>query len=367
MLQFIGNYLLIIISLSLTLTTKAQKQGYIVKDSIYIQGYLNHGADLLSRDSIKFAKTFQGHYIKFFPKDLQEYGFVNGNVYFRKDIGDKQYFLRRLVIGNIKLYIHKIDGKKYFYFEKNKDPITLIDPDSFRQQLSDVLQNCSGAKDLTKLVYYNQQSLPRIIKYYNKCSDDYFPYTRFGVILGNSSRKLNVKYRAFELSFKDKLGITIGAYVDIPIGIYTKWSTRLELLYKSHKFSLHQANSVAVRDFAVDLSTINLPILLRYRSYKSSILATFDMGTIFGYNLKKNVTLTETVLDSVTKNPVTSEQELDIIDKMELGAVLGLGLEFPIDKNRAVGVGVRYQFTFALGSGNNHTVTDLQLLASFVF
>jgi len=345
--------------------SKAQRRAYVIKDSIYIQGYLNNAADALYGRPVLFSATRNSLQITFKPADILAYGFIDSWVYLSKNVAGNQLFLRQVVDGDVSLYATKINGKLQFYLHTNDQLTELIKKDKFRSQLQVALNNCPAAIDRTKLVFFNQRSLPRIINYYNDCSGSFFPYTRFGVIIGSTTRTLNLRYRGLSPSFKSKMGVTIGAFIDIPNGDYSKISTRIEVLYKSHKYALHEENIFVERDYTVELSAINVPVLLRLRQYYSSVQSFYEFGFVFGLNIKKDIVLVETRYDPV--GLIIEEFDLDIIDNKEFGLALGAGLEYQLDYKKTLGIEIRYQYSFGIEGRIEHTIADLQLLASFNF
>ena len=86
---------------------------------------------------------------------------------------------------------------------------------------------------------------------------------------------------------------------------------------------------------------------------------------MFGYNVKNNIPLVETVIDA--NGNIVTEFDLDIIDTTEFGGALGLGFDYQLNYKRALGIELRYQFTFGIEERLEHTISDLQILASFSF
>lgn len=355
----------------LSLPVNAQRWGYIVKGSSYYRGYLNYAADALYGRPIKFSTTKNAAQATYSADSISEYGFedrpeygtIGGRVYYSKNIDGKQVFLRQLANGQIRLYSTKINGKLELFLEYS-DVFKPLNKESYHDELKNVLKRSPKAVEFSELVFYNQRSLPRIIQYYNLGSFSYFPRTRFGVILGSTNRSLTMEYRGFDPKFKSRTGITFGGFIDIPNGEFSKISTRIEILYKSHKYALTVSNSDVIRDYDIELSTINIPALIRFREYYKSVQPFIDFGFVFGFNVKNKTHLTETLL--FQGNEVL-ELELDKIAPTEFGMAIGLGLEYQVNYKRTAGLEFRYQFTFGSPDTIEHTISDLQLLASFSF
>jgi len=351
----------------------AQRWGYIVKDGTYYRGYLNYGADALTGQPIKFSKTKGSTEAIYSADSISEYGFedrpeygtIGGRVYYSKSIDGKQIFLRQLANGQIGLYSTKINGKLELYVEYGRDVFMKLSKDNYKEELVELLKKSPKAVDFSELVFYNQRSLPRIIQYYNLGSFSYFPRTRFGVIIGTTNRNLTLEYRGFDPTLTSNTGITIGGFIDVPNGDFSRISTRVEALYKSHNYVLHVEGNIVERDYMVELSTINIPLLLRYRHYYEKIQPFFDFGFIFAFNLKNETHLTETNVVFLPNG--AREIELDIIDPTEFGVAIGIGLEYQVNYKRTAGIELRYQYTFGSQDRIEHTITDLQILASFSF
>jgi hypothetical protein len=360
------NYLAILMVVILAVPAQAQRRGYILQDTAYIPGYLNYGADALFGQPVKYSNKRNDGYISYYPEDIKEYGFRQGNVYVSRSIDNQNIFLRRFGNGEVALLKGKIDGKRLFFLEKQERLIPLNKKGDFRDRLSTELQDCPYASDYTKLVFYNQKSLHRIVKYYNDCASPFYPHTRFGIIAGSSIGTITVQYRAFDPTLKSSMGPVIGGFIDIPNGLFSKWSTRFEILYRSSKYSLNEENIYIARDYDIEVSTISVPMLLRYRHYNNSpIYPFFNLGVVLGYNLKRAVKLTEVIIDQ--SGPVTNEFDLNLVDQQELGGTMGIGMEYQFDYKRTASFEIRYQLSVGIEGRINHTLTGLQILAGFNF
>ena len=153
--------------------------------------------------------------------------------------------------------------------------------------------------------------------------------------------------------------------MDVPNAGYSKISTRIEIIFKSHNYLLHEVERNILRDYNIELSSLNVPILLRFREYYSSIQPFFNFGVVLGVNFKNSIHVVETIFVP-PGNPV-NEFNLDLFDDFELGAAVGVGLEYQIDYKRTAGIEIRYNITFGIQSPLTHEVADLQVLASFSF
>jgi hypothetical protein len=341
----------------------AQRKGYVLIDGAYFQGYLNYSAEIHDADSVGFAKALGVPLTYYTPDQLMEYG-LNGKVFISKEIDKTRKFLEQLAIGNNNLFLTKFDGEKTFFYEHNNNLVRLT-----KNHYQDSLRNIYGANqelaDRVDLVRFRKNDMARYVSYSNEGTYTYFPYRRLGFVLGNSSRILKFEYRGFTPSMNNYLGIVAGAFLDTPIEVYTKWSLRIELMYIAHKYTLVEENPFIRRDYNVKLHSINLPLLIRYRSYGSRIIPFYEMGAAVGFNSTASIDLKETTFNNGQTS--TEELQLDIIDRKDLGLIAGLGLDYQFRYDKTLGLALRYQFNFGMEGRSDHRIQDIQLLLSFSF
>ena len=128
---------------------------------------------------------------------------------------------------------------------------------------------------------------------------------------------------------------------------------------------MYEENAYITRDYNISLTTINLPILVRYRAYGESVVPFADLGFVIGLNAESDINLVETRYDV---DPVeVKEYNLEIIDKTDFGLAAGVGLDYLINHKRTIGIELRYQFSFGMEGRIDHTIQALELLASYNF
>lgn len=340
----------------LPLTISGQNE-YISTDSKTTIGIkLVDGGDVLNSRFCQVKK--RNNIIKYSPYEIEEFGFKDGRVYLSKEIqlsdSVQKVFLERLSKGKANLYYFKNKEFKTFFLEKDSTSFLEIskhnnDNITYNQQLMDLFLDCSNVKDAINFVSYNKKSLSKIINRYNNCELKPFPHFRYGLIVGYYIAKLipvsdnsNEDINYFDFSYDG--GFLSGLFIDSPISV-SDFSLHTEFYYSKHGYSYNKFVDNKDLDFVANISSLKLPVLLRY-SYPSIKYRPFiNLGGIMTFNIKnENLLYETTVLNNIVE--INDTQNTSLIGKYQAGYSVGAGIEYSLNLQKSLFVELRYNKLF---------------------
>ncbi len=352
--------LLILLSVLIQTTfALGQTNYYVIKDKIYA------GIKIKDGSRIENAKQCQviekGKLITYTPSEVCEYGFKDGRIYISKIIKtgneEKNVYLESLSKGNLNLYYFKDRSGRKFFLEKdsgvleefprkNKDKTDF----TYRDQIKNYVQDCDKISDALKLFRYNKPSLKKFTDLYNSCTQEPFPFFRYGFIIGNAIAKPSV----FQVSDKVLKGTTFkynnsfnaGLFIDIPI-LLSSVSFHPEIYFQKNAFFSHSVTENLIYDISINTSSVNIPLLIRY-TYPSLKYRPFaDIGGTYSYNIKNKCSIYTT---EITNNIVDIEKSINDnpYSQKRLGFSAGAGIQYNIDYRKSVFFELRFNSLFAL-------------------
>lgn len=327
--------------------------------------------------------------INYTPYEVDEYGFKDGRIYISKEIqiadSSKRVFLERLHNGKTTLFYYRGKGIKTFFLEN--DSATLVElpkQDAAKEHYSELLANftddCPNVSDACKLVSYNKRSLSKLIKRYNKCESKPFPHFKYGFIIGYEFSKLVPSEKqndGFEYVIQNKESgldyfdynydsdFSVGVFIDHPI-LVSDFSVHVELLFSKHGYSYEYTSEARDLDLIINVSTLKVPLLVRYSLPKNNFRPYFNAGPVYSYNLKNEGFLYES---SVSENGIEIKDlfEGSIIPKNEIGYAVGCGLKYDLDFKRAVFLEIRYSQQFGISDVFSNKNTMINISAGINF
>ena len=328
--------------------------------------------------------------VRFSPNDISEYGFKDSRVYFSKEIrisdSLKRVFLERLVKGKSSLYYFRGRNYKTFYLERNDSLVELRRYDknlksSFRENLEARMADLPGLSDAARIVAYRKNTLQKLIKWYNDGFVRPFPHFRFGIMAGGESTVANYIYKTEAVdvkilpfvNFKSDMGIVSGIFIDNPVAL-SNISYHSELYFSMHRYAYQthmesvDGGASEVRDisFNSDISTLKLPMLLRYTYPSMKIRPFVNIGGIVAYNIKNKSSVYES--GSVTGHPyVINLKEADLIPKFPAGFALGAGMEYKLTYRSSVFLEIRYDRLYGLSPNNTLNNSEFSIITSYNF
>lgn len=278
--------------------------------------------------------------VKYSPYEVKEFGFKDGRIYISKQIqlqdSIKKVFLERLYNGKITLYYYKGKNVKTFFIEKDSTLFVEIpkhnkDGISFHKQLENITSNCSNVLDATKLATYHKKALTKLIKRYDKCELRPFPHIKYGITLGFEFAKLSYSDKNYSeyqglFNFKYDGSIMFGLFVDNPIMV-SDFSVRTELYYSKHGYSYNKSLENKDVDFIANISTLKLPLLIRYTYPSVKFRPFINLGCIVAFNIQnKNLIYESTKLQNTIT--INNPYNPDLIANNETGWTFGIGGEY---------------------------------------
>ena len=331
----------------------ANAQGaYVELDSLSRFGIkiIDNGDIVNSRlCQIKNYKTIE----EYTPYEVKEYGLKDGRVYLSKEIqlsgSLKKVFLERLQNGKTNLFYYREKGIKTFYLERDSSLFLELPKHNKNEHYKELLLRFT--KDFTNIaceiqhVKYNKRSLSKLINRYNNCVSKPFPHFRYGVNVGYKLTLLGIsKDNSYEdlksFDFNYEGSSTIGLFFDSPI-LISDFSIHGELNYSKLGYSYNTKLDDRDLDFVANLSSLNVPFLLRYSLPTNKIRPFVNLGGIVTFNVRNESLLNHI---SISGNIIEINKATDnsLIDDVQIGYSVGGGLEYIINSKRSLFFELRY-------------------------
>lgn len=336
----------------------------------------SHGVELIDGGELinsQFCRVKKGEKtIEYTPYEVEEFGFKNGRVYISKEIqiadSSKRVFMERLHNGNTTLYYYRGKGIKTFFIQKDSTLFIEIPKqdtakEDYSNQLSNLTNDCPSVLDASKLVRYNKKSLSKFIARYNKCELKPFPSFKYGLTVGYEflrlipSRKQNENLKYFDYKYDG--GFSIGLFLDNPI-LVSDFSFHTEINFSKHGYSYNHISASEDLDLIINISSLRVPILIRYSLPKNNIRPYFNTGAIFSYNISnENALYQASFSDNILE--ISNQVEESIISDNEIGYLLGCGLEYNLDYKKSVFFEIRYckQYGISYNIQNNNSIINI--------
>ncbi len=315
---------------------------------------------------------------KYSPDEVTSYGFNKGRIYRSKTItyngSTTKYFLEQLSEGNLMLYY--FTDKKYNTYFIEKDSTTFLeltkgnksDGSYYQKQLQNISSDFPEINNNAKLVHYNRKALSKFINEYNNRSNKPFPYLKIGLIGVTEMSEFYIPKNA-SLAYINKINFNYdnsfgtGVFTDIPIDM-SNFSYHMEILFIKHNYSFSTETDNEIIDFATNISSVKVPVLLRYTYPSKKISPFINAGAILAYNMNKEVKLYEMKFSGniIDIEDITDES---IIADMQKGFSTGLGIEYRLTYKHSAFFEVRFNRLFVDKKTLNNQ--DIQFLASFNF
>jgi hypothetical protein len=289
------------------------------------------------------------------PYDIDEYGFRDGRTYYSKNIhvsdSVQRVFLLQLSKGNNNLYYLQEKHRKTFFLEKDSSALFELpenkdakDSSYFRNQLVNITADCPEVSDAVKLVSYNKKSMGKLFRRYNDCELKPFPFLKFGLQAGYGWTILDPSATGLsdlnEIIFDYEGRYVMGLFIDMPI-LMSDFSTHLEITYNKYGFAYNEIIDNRDIDFVANVSTLGLPLLVRY-SYPSNKIRPFvNAGGYLSYSLKNENNLYEATVDHYHVE-IAEIKENSLISDFMGGVAAGGGIEYKLNFRRSVFIDFRY-------------------------
>lgn len=353
----------LIIMVFLTLWAIGQSE-YYSTDSIRFSGIqLIDGGDMAN--SRLCQVKMKDRIVTYSPYEVMEFGFKDGRVYVSKEIqiadSLKRVFLERLNKGKTNLYYFRDTGVRTFFIEKDssllvKLPKQNMDNQRFSGVLSEITDDCPNVADAAKLVRYEKKSLSTFIDRYNTCQARPFPHFKYGLYIGYEfsrlmpSDELNDVYSSFSYDYDG--GFTVGLFLENPI-LVSDFSLHAEVYFAKHGFSYNRSSPSEDQDLVMNVSSVRMPVSIRYAVPVNRIRPYFDAGVTYSYNIKnESILYTASISDDVIV--ISSQKEGSAISKNDLGYAVGFGLECDLGYKKSVFIEMLYNKLYGISENTPH-------------
>lgn len=343
-----------------------------------------YGADLVENNAIISSRICQEIYndsiISYSPDQVREYQYSDGRLYISKQIETpdslKRVFLEQLVKGNTTLYFYKSDGIKTFFIEKDSTVFKELVKRSkvkkgYKKVLRGVCKDCSHMDVAIANVSYRKKSLSKLVTRYNNCEKKPFPHFRYGVTLGyeyakfTASSNINNKDIAY-FDFDHDKTIAFGLFVDQPI-MSSDVSFHGEFYYVKHAYSYNKFKVDKDIDLVVNLSSLRLPLLIRY-AYPSNYVRPFlNAGFIASYNFNNETLFYEMLRSDDTYALVEYRDSSSLIADLNIGYCVGGGLDILLGAKHSLFLELRYTNQSFFSLNDPLKMSGYNLIASFNF
>jgi len=353
--------------------------GYIVTDSSVVAVKI----DTENGDSFNgsFCRVRNGRVWEYYnPYLIKEYGFSDGRVFISRDVqlsgSNQKVFLERLQQGKATLYSFKeTTGVQTFFIEKDST-LYVIDKKitegiSFKDKLLEITSDCKAVEDAIKVVEYKKETFTKLIKQYNNCEFAPMPHFRYGLTVSSSYLKLVLRSGNEFLNYFDfnyVRGYTIGLFADKPI-IASNFSYHVELYYSNHAMSYNKFVDTADYDFVANISSLKLPILIRYVYPSNKIRPFLNIGVTPSFGIRNETSLYKSVIgkDGIAVNKV---DESSVLKSNRFGFSMGGGFEFRLNNKHALFIELRsniYYEDFYINQNNPVKISEYNFITGINF
>lgn len=349
----------------------------------------------------------------FTPYEVVEYGLSDGRVYISKSItidnSEKKVFLLRLVHDSTSLYVYYEANKKYYYIEK--DSVTFIElskydkNNNFREVLLKITDDCQNVKDAIKVVGYTNNSLSKFISNYNSCKPTSLPFFKFGLLTGLSVQKLE----ALGNNLHTYLGFTSnkllirplpGIFLDFPVAT-SDFSFHADVFLLKYGYSFsnidtdinanmigrknESVNAPAFmrssltlepnpekpleyinRDFVANITSLNIPLLIRYTLPLQKKRPYINAGISYAYNFQNNTQIYNTLVNKDFVQLISIDNNT-YVTKNQFGITIGGGLEYKINYKNSLFFELRYNKQINNKADSYLKINQLQFFSGYNF
>jgi len=342
-------WLIIIILLPLVQSAYSQKNNYIESDSVLVAGAnLVNG---LPADNAQFIVVKKkGQETRYTPDQLTGYGFKGGPEYRSRNITvagqTKRVFLEELGAGKITLYYYTEKGLKRFFLEKDSTLFVEIpDSDEFRTRIYENTGDFEWKANQVELARYNKKSLAKLISFYNNGRNRPLPYPRFGLTAGYSMMFLTVPHdisigQRSSLSFTPASSAQLGIFADLPVAM-SNFSLNTGVNLSKHGFSANSVDAESDVDLVVNITSANVPVLIRYTVPTRVWRPFVNAGGICSFHLKyeRDIYTSEFSQDNIIINEVVHQPPSY---RVSPGYSVGAGLQYNLNYRIVASLEMRY-------------------------
>jgi hypothetical protein len=313
------------------------------KDTLYVQGQLSDQGLFKNNRTLVFIEKNKP--VEYGPNQVQEYGFMKGDVYISRKLPGEQnlYFLLRLVNGERSLYELREKRGSRFFIGHDSSLTEIKKGAPLEPQLSQQLEPCGSKEHISSLASYKKIALKRAVLYSNNCYTGLFPRIRKGVFAGYefASQSLGSIDSHITLQASGSFP-TFGLFLDVPFGMSPSWFLNVQATFQQSSFSGNQqVDASHGYDYQFSFTSISLPMLFKFRGTSRTWRPFVSIGPTPAFNTpQKNALLsTHTVGTTAFLNIGT----WDAIKTFQISGTLSTGVEYSLTQFKAVSLEMRYK------------------------
>ena len=305
--------------------------------------------------------------IEYYPNQINGFGYVNDK-FFSSQIVEGS-FVEVLVLGKISLYRTRKNyllqkGDNFYGLEYKKIEIEIdgkswfVNDNRWKGITSYLISDClSNSNSQVSNLDLNEKSLAKLITKYNKCSEAEFtefkakkPWTQidFGLSVGIGISSIKIGDESGTFSYLNESYSSIDPSIGFLLSIYSprineRIAFQSELNFIKSSFSALVELSGEHKEFYdtfIDLSTLSVPLSLKYSFPDNKYGTYFQGGVNYDYHLKGQTRL---LSEKVYGNVVNTfpEAEAFKIKSSQMGIWGGIGLQKSFEHIR-LSISMRY-------------------------
>mgnify|MGYP005846216045 CR=1 FL=1 len=357
------------LALFIFLSYMSYSQGAYIQmnDSVTFYGVqLDEGSDFTNSNVCILKKN--NRLIKYGPNRIKGYKTASGREYVSKEVDfigfKKNYFLEKLVSGDIELYGLKLKRSRVFFIKTPDKPLSKIPKKDLRSGKTvyrdSLLQFCRDTTAIKRLEYKKAAVIELIERENKGVIGKPFPFLKYGIFGGYSLSNMNINNDFFnnEIKIESDKNFTVGAFLDVPF--YSSfWSFHPELFYTQNAFS-HSSEHQNVRTGLLsNYSSLNMPLLFRYTFEGKKLRPYINAGPSFSLLIIKR----EQVYRATETESAVNIEMLDkkILPNIHIGYGLGAGLQVNLDFRRSLYFEVRYNSEYGFIGQQSTNKSMIQL------
>ncbi|MEO1054888.1 MAG: hypothetical protein AAFX87_29915 [Bacteroidota bacterium] len=342
------------------------RDGFIITlDNDTIRGQIDYRSNLKNYESCIF-KGEQG-VVKYLPGEINAFGYADNKLFSSQIVTGS--FVEVLVEGKMNLYkskdkYHIKKDTSLYDFEparikvqRNRNAL-YAENNRLRGIISYLVSDClPNASQSVSNLRFEEKSLTRLVVKYNECQGVEFtelkiekPWTEFefGASVGVISSVLRTQTEPGSFTYLDdqytSVDPSIGALVIISSPrISEKVAFQGEIHFSRFSYSSLVELVGSTTDFHdtfINLSTISLPVSLKYTFFEKTYTLYAQAGISYDYNLRAEARLiTESVFDNVVNT--STETSAFVINNGQIGVWGGAGITRSFSDFRA-SIALRY-------------------------
>jgi hypothetical protein len=306
--------------------------------------------------------------VKYGPERIKGYKTASGREYVSKEVDfigfKKNYFLEKLVSGDITLYGLKLKRSRVFFIKTPNGPLTKIPQKDLRTGKTvyrdSLLKFCKDSIAIKRLEYKKPAFIELIERENRGIIGKPFPFLKFGIFGGYSLTNMNINNDFFNNQIKignDK-NFTAGIFLDVPF--YSSfWSFHPELFFTQNAFSVSSEYQNVRTGLLSSYSSLNTPFLFRYTFGGETLRPFINAGPSFSLLFVNK----EHVYRATETDSAVNIETLDkkILPNIHMGYSLGAGIQVNLDYRRSLYLEVRYnnEYGFVLQQSTNKSMIQL--------